>query len=96
MKHRGYVYPKDDGWVLASEPNLKTCCLNKQDDLIALHGDFSACQTHHAYTVIGRLEDHELFDAQLSSKLHFPFWTLLAALAVLQITLAWSSSSLKR
>jgi hypothetical protein len=63
---RGFVYKKEDGsWILAEEPNLKSCCIGSEKNLdkqIALKGDFSNVLPHRAVTVSGKLKEEPLWN----------------------------------
>lgn len=54
---RGFLYQEPEGqWILASEPNLKTCCMGtskKVAQQIFLSGPFAAETLRHAVTVQG-------------------------------------------
>lgn len=56
---RGFLYQKEDGsWILAAEPNLRTCCVGapgKAKGQIALADDFSATPTKRVVTLQGSL-----------------------------------------
>lgn len=56
---RGFLYQsKDSEWILASEPNLKTCCVGsrgKADQQIALIGNFEGVPLQRVITVRGSL-----------------------------------------
>ena len=85
MKHRGFVYQTESGeWVLATEPDLKSCCLGKKGQ-IYLDGDFSRCQSHQAYTLKGTLNGNHLEGAQLIEKGSFPLSPLLFLLFFIPI-----------
>lgn len=59
---RGFLYSKDDGTcILASEPNIRSCCLHKKQQIVVL-GDFSEVASHQAVDIEGILAaDHEQF-----------------------------------
>ena len=76
MKIRGFIYKSPDNeWVLAEEPDLKSCCLGKEGQ-IYLHGD---------YTVQGTLQNGHLYDAQLIEKGSFPLSSLFLLLLFVPI-----------
>jgi len=50
---RGFLYPKEDGsWILAPQPNMKSCCLNTKRHVVVL-GDFSNIPSYKAITITG-------------------------------------------
>jgi len=55
---RGFLYEKADGtWILASEPDLKTCCVGSTDKItkqIALSSDFEGGYTSYAVNMKGQ------------------------------------------
>ncbi|MGA8164071.1 MAG: hypothetical protein WB791_03480 [Waddliaceae bacterium] len=65
---RGFLYRRENGdWMIAKEPDLKTCCLGSRKklfDQMPIYGDLRAGPHKHAVTVMGRLDalptwDHE-------------------------------------
>lgn len=83
--HKGFIYRTEDNkWVLAKEPNLKSCCHGKDGQLF-LDGDFSQCKSHKAYTVQGELMVNNLENAHLVGQGAFPLLSLLliALLAIM-------------
>lgn len=55
---RGFLYQTDDRWILASEPNLKSCCigsLHKSSTQIALSGTYEIALINRAVTIQGVL-----------------------------------------
>ncbi|MCH9611226.1 MAG: hypothetical protein S4CHLAM81_13970 [Chlamydiales bacterium] len=80
MKAKGFIYKTDSGqWVLASEPNLKSCCLGKEGQLI-LEGNqqFNRCAPYRVYTVKGTLQGDTIQDAKICSiEPGTLFWVIL-------------------
>lgn len=53
---RGFLYQSTDGeWILADQPNLKTCCVGKKVGQIFLDGDFSEIPTYKPVSITGTL-----------------------------------------
>ena len=61
---RGFLYPRDNkDWVLAKEPNLKSCCVgspNKAKSQIVLMGDFPDQASLKTVIVSGILHKREV------------------------------------
>lgn len=86
---RGFAYQVDDKtWVLAPEPNVKSCCLEKASaPRVYIAQDINGLEANRAYTFSGKLQQsgqrYVLADAQvLSSNRSGWYWLpLVAALA---------------
>lgn len=51
---KGFLRQTDDGkWVLSKQPDVKSCCLLKQEDITVLEGDFSHFPTKRAVKIKG-------------------------------------------
>ncbi|MCP5469645.1 MAG: hypothetical protein H7A36_03975 [Chlamydiales bacterium] len=81
MKKKGFIYKHEGEWVLAEEPNLKTCCLRKES-LLILEGDFSKTTPFQAYTVKGTLSEGRLVDAHVTEGGSFPLVSLLVLVLI--------------
>lgn len=75
---KGYLCQADDGiWYLCQTPNIKSCCVRKQQCLIPLEGDFSAYNTKRPV---------EIHDGIVTQKQGLPFATIgLTLLSLLLI-----------
>lgn len=88
---KGFLFPTSDGgWILSSEPGLKSCCvgsIHKQASQITLLGDFSGCSRHKPTEVRGILQCEEgrylLIDGESVHKETFPLWTMVIILSCL-------------
>lgn len=65
---RGFVYhdEQQNRWILAQEPNLKTCCVGSKHKIaqqIILEGDFSSSPPNQVVEVVGIFHDNKLTDA---------------------------------
>ncbi len=52
----GFLYKKEDQWVLAAVPNLKTCCVahvNKKKEQLLVSGEIKDTLPGHAVTLEG-------------------------------------------
>lgn len=93
---KGFLYPLDQNeWILASEPNLKSCCIGsitKNSSQITLVGDFSRFSTHTPLTCRGVFHFSEngkyfLRDVEMNQKEVFPLWTLSAIICIIAAAL---------
>lgn len=71
---RGFLYPYEENvWVLASEPNLKTCCVGKKKTQVFVEGAFSDMPSGYVVNVQGELSldpqrGYVLRNAQINKK----------------------------
>lgn len=84
---RGFLHRKDSMWILAAEPNVKSCCIanaNQATKQIILEGDFSTLSQQTVVKIEGLLTYKQPFyHLQKASVVHskngsFPFITILA------------------
>jgi hypothetical protein len=82
---RGFPYQNEGEWVLASEPNIPSCCLKKQSYL-RLEGAFPHLPTSRAIEVTGQLTYDKgwiLKDGKLKEASHWSLEWVLPILAVI-------------
>lgn len=73
---RGFLYRNPEGnYILAEMPNLRSCCLKKQEKFLFVEGDFSQDLPKQAVDVSGVLQKGVLKEAKLipSEKLNGSF-----------------------
>lgn len=58
---RGFLYSKEDQWVLSSEPNLKTCCIGKKGVHVLLDKSFNPSQVNTVVTLQGVLTKENFY-----------------------------------
>lgn len=83
---RGFLYqdPTSSRWILAAEPNLRTCCIGsraKANSQIVLPDDFSTTPSHAAVTIRGVLyKDGDIYrfkKASITSQPKSATWTII-------------------
>lgn len=80
---RGFLYNKEDQWILADQPNLKSCCVATLDNQIYLSESLEVASLDNAITVQGRLkvDSNNLYHLEnvkiLNDKRSWPIFSIL-------------------
>ena len=103
---RGFIYQSaDQRWILASEPNLKTCCVGSMHKIwqqIIVEGEFESFPSNQVVKLAGKLQVDPVWDnkqslkqvfrlenAQIVQEYHHYNWLLLSGLAIGLLALAF-------
>ncbi len=90
---RGFLYKNDAGWILADNPQLKSCCIGKLENQILIIGNVDKFSHYPVFTTLeGKLRTHpyELRDAKVlttSSSSSFWLFALTFSLGILVFTI---------
>lgn len=62
LKVRGFLYPFEEGYVIALEPNLKKCCIAHSERIsLPVQGEFLSSSPSKAYSIQGVLKKENVW-----------------------------------